>query len=566
MLTRSAIVTTLTIDPGPLAAAFEDACGRLDRLGFADALWNSRTDAWHKNPDVQRLIANRLGWVRVLDFTAPHLPRLRAFAASIRSAGFTDVLLLGMGGSSLAPEVMSRVLDKDPGAPRFRMLDSVDPDAVRAAMADTGRTLFVIASKSGSTIEPTVLMAEARRRTADIDPARWARNAIAITDPDTLLHTQAKEQSFLDVFVNPADIGGRYSALSLFGFVPAALMGADIDAFLSEARAMEAACRTPKAADNPGLALGALMAAGAQAHTHDKLTLLLPPRLASLGLWVEQLVAESTGKDGAGVVPIAGEASDAPFGSDRCFVAITLGDEGPDPATLARARSTGAPIAEWQMSSPTALGAEFYRWEVATAAAGALLDINPFDEPNVSQAKEATKSLLTTFKAQGQLPAAEPHAVIDGVRVTLSHAASQIDGDDPVRAAIGSARPPDYVAVLAYLPPDVEPFESALREIRRAIGTRTGCATMCSYGPRYLHSTGQLHKGGPNTGVFVIVTAEPDADLPVPGEPFSFGVLERAQALGDFASLGREGRRAVHLHLPRRDPDLLRRVVTRLLA
>jgi len=558
-------VPTFSIEPGPLAAAFGDACGRLDRLGFADALWNSRPEGWTKDPAVQPLIANRLGWVRVLDVTAPEIGRLRAFARDVQAAGFTDVLLLGMGGSSLAPEVMSRVLDVAPGSPRFRMLDSVDPDAVRAAMDDTSHTLFVIASKSGSTIEPTVLMAEARRRTHAADPARWGANAVAITDPETRLHSQAREQAFREVFLNPADIGGRYSALSLFGFVPLALMGADLDALLAGARAMETACRASGAAGNPGLALGAFMAAGAE-HGRDKLTLLLPPRLASLGLWVEQLVAESTGKHGAGVIPIAGEAADAPFGTDRIFVAITLGEDAPDAAEIDRARASGAPFATWRMESSTALAAEFYRWEVATAATGALLGINPFDEPNVSQAKEATSALLDLFRAQGRLPSVDVNGLIDGVRLTLSHTAAQSPDVDPIKAALARPRPPDYVAVLAYLPPDAEPFESALQEIRRAIAAQTGCASMCAYGPRYLHSTGQLHKGGPNSGVFLIVTADGAQDLPIPDEPFSFGVLETAQALGDFQSLDRTGRRALHLHLPRRDPDLLRRVVATLLS
>ena len=557
-------MTTFTIAPGPLGAAFEDACARLDRLSFAEALWNQRPEAFTKDPAVQRLIANRLGWVRVLDFAATHVDRLRAFAGSVQAAGFSDVLLLGMGGSSLAPEVISRVIGVAPGCPRFRMLDSVDPDAVRAAMADTRGVLFIIASKSGSTIEPTVLAAEARRRSREAEAARWGGNAVAITDPDTVLQGQATRESFRDVFVNPPDIGGRYSALSLFGLVPAALMGVNLDTLLGHARDMADACRRPGSAANPGLALGALMAASAQ-QGRDKLTLLVPPRLASLGLWVEQLVAESTGKQGAGVVPIAGEDAAAPFASDRVFVSISLGDEAPDASVVARAKASGAPIMEWRMPSPLSLGAEFYRWEIATAAAGALLGINPFDEPNVSQAKDATRSLLDMYRAQRRLPVPEAHATVDGARITLSHTSLESAGTEPLSAVL-SARPPDYVAVLAYLPPDAEPFESALREVRAALAARTGCASMFGYGPRYLHSTGQLHKGGPNTGVFVVITADPEADLPVPDEPFSFGVLEMAQALGDFQALDRTGRRAVHVHLPRRDPQLLKRVVERLLG
>src|SRR5688572_2449031 len=299
-------MTAFSISPGPLSAAFAESCSRLDRSAFADALWSRRLDVWTDDVATQRLIANRLGWLGAIDFITPQVPRLRTFGESIRSEGFTDIVLLGMGGSSLAPEVLRQVLGVADGYPRFRMLDSVDPDAVRAAMENAATSLFILASKSGSTIEPNVMAAEAGRRLFAAGEAQWASRFIAITDRDTLLHRRAVDEAFRDVFVNPADIGGRYSALSFFGMVPAALMGADLDRILGAAREMESACRVSPAADNPGLALGALMAAGAGAG-RDKLTLLLPGRLQSLGLWVEQLVAESTGKHGKGVVPIAGE-------------------------------------------------------------------------------------------------------------------------------------------------------------------------------------------------------------------------------------------------------------------
>src|SRR5688572_15825425 len=296
-------MTSFRIDPGPLGTSYEHACAQLDRTGFSDALWSRRLDVWTRDPATQEKIANRLGWLEAIDFVTPHLPRLRALADAIRSGQFTDIVLLGMGGSSLAPEVLRQVLGVAEGFPRFRMLDSVDPDAVRGAMERAATSLFVLASKSGSTIEPNVMASEARRRILAAGEPQWASRFIAVTDEDTALHRRATAEGFRDVFVNRADIGGRYSALSFFGMVPAALMGADVPRLLTNARAMELACRNPASRENPGLALGALMAAGAQTG-RDKLTLLLPARLEALGLWVEQLVAESTGKHGKGVVPI----------------------------------------------------------------------------------------------------------------------------------------------------------------------------------------------------------------------------------------------------------------------
>lgn len=546
-----------TLQPGPLAKAFDDACSRLVSLRALDAIWGQQSELWSSDPAVQRLVANRLGWTTALDFLTPRLPRLKDFAATVRADGFTDVVLLGMGGSSLAPEVLRQVLGITDGFPRFRMLDSVDPDEVRAALGRPATTLFVFASKSGSTIEPNSMAAEAFRRLREAGVQPWGASVVAITDDGTALHQRALAEGYRDVFVNPTDIGGRYSALSLFGMLPAALMGADLDGILADARAMDRACRLPQIDENPGLALGALMAAGAAAG-RDKMTLLVPEALSSFGLWVEQLVAESTGKQGAGVIPITGEGDAAAFGDDRIVVAISVGASGPDAALLARAQASGAPVAHLTMASPRAIGAEFLRWEVATAAAGLLMGINPFDEPNVQQAKDATRALLDRYKTQHALPASEPRAVVEGARIAVSHAADSqtAAGVDGCFARL--AHQPDYVSILAYLPPGDDALGAALANLRSAAARTTGCATMFGYGPRYLHSTGQLHKGGPNTGVFLLITADGAADLPVPGEPFSFGVLEMAQALGDFQSLERTGRRAVHVHLPRRDPAAIR--------
>jgi glucose-6-phosphate isomerase len=551
-----------SITPAALAKEFDAACARLDSAQFASALWNAQLDVWSASPEIQSLIGNRLGWLRALDFVVPLIPRLKAFAESVKQSGFTDVVLLGMGGSSLAPEVLRQVLGPADRVPRFRVLDSVDPDAVRAAMAHARDTLFVMASKSGSTIEPNVMAEEARRRVLAEGHANWGSRFVAITDPDTALHRRAIAEGFRDVFVNPADIGGRYSALSLFGMVPAALMGIDLDGLLAGARTMEQACRQSRAGENPGLALGALMGAGARAG-RDKLTLWLPRRLQSFGLWVEQLVAESTGKQGKGVVPITGETADVPLRDDRLVVALSAGAlRAPG---LDRLEREDVPHALLDMSHVASLGAEFLRWEVATAAAGFLLEINPFDEPNVQQAKDATRALLDRFRLQRRLPFPEPHGSASGARLTLTEpAVAALDGS-PADAFLQVVRPTDYVTLLAYVPSDDERWEDALQTLRRGVAARTLTATSVGYGPRYLHSTGQLHKGGASNGVFIVITADAAEDLPIPGEPYSFGVLEMAQALGDFQSLDRTGRRAMFVQLPRRDVELFEKVASQLL-
>jgi glucose-6-phosphate isomerase len=550
-----------SVVPRALTKEFDDACSRLGSVKFAPALWERRLDVWNTDPSTRQLISNRLGWLQAVDFVMPLVPRLRAFAESVTLSGFTQVVLLGMGGSSLAPEVLRQVLCPPDRQPRFRILDSVDPDAVRAAMDRARDTLFVLASKSGTTIEPNVMAEEAKRRVVSEGHANWASRFIAITDPDTALHRRAMAEGFRDVFVNPADIGGRYSALSLFGMVPAALMGLDIERLLSGARAMEEACRGEHAPDNPGLALGALMAAGTRSG-RDKLTLWVAPQLQSFGLWVEQLVAESTGKHGKGVVPVTGEPADLRLGNDRIVVALSAGEH--KAPGLGRLSNEDIPHAVLEMPDVAMLGAEFLRWEVATATAGWLLDINPFDEPNVQQAKDATRVLLDHYLQQRQLPYPEPHGSSDGARLTLTEPALAGLGGEPADSFLRLIQPTDYVALLAYVPSDDPTWENALQAFRLAIASRSGTATSIGYGPRYLHSTGQLHKGGAPNGVFIIVTTEPKEDLPIPGESYSFGVLEMAQAVGDFQSLDRTGRRALFVRFLQRDVEQFRQLANRL--
>jgi glucose-6-phosphate isomerase len=535
------------------------------------ALMRREPSAWSDEPAVQQKIAQRLGWLNSPALMADSLTRLQTFAETVRADGFTDVVLLGMGGSSLAPEVLRAVLGVAPGWPRLHMLDSTDPAAVRAVATPPEQTLYVISSKSGTTIEPNVLAAHFMEMLQRTHVARWADHFVAITDAETALAARARAERFRDVFINPSDIGGRYSALSFFGLVPSALMGQDVAALVAWGLAMLAAAEPGfgEVRANPAAALGLTIGAAARAG-RDKLTLILPPALEPFGLWVEQLIAESTGKNGHGVVPIAGEPLALPsaYGNDRLFVRLRIHgsfEEEMRDAEVRDLKAAHAPVAEIALPEPAALGAEFVRWEIATAIAGALLHINPFDEPNVQQAKDATRTLLDRFKSTGKLPIAPPDRLTpEGLALTLTaEARIALAGHSP-EAILTLIQPGDYFSLLAYVGPGVE-LAAELRALRVAVRDRTRAATMFSYGPRYLHSTGQLHKGGPNTGVFVLITAPPYADLAIPGEPFSFGTLELAQALGDFASLDATGRRALHVHLPEADRTIVRRLAEALL-
>lgn len=544
----------------------------LQLSGFAKGLWSKGAELWSDDPDEQKRIANRLGWLEVPELMAKSLPRLTRFAEAVGKDGIKHVVLLGMGGSSLAPEVMRAVLGVKPGAPAFTMLDSTDPGAIGAVerAIPIRETLFLVASKSGTTIEPNTLAAYFKGRLEEAGVKQPGRHLVAITDEGTQLHELAQQEGYRDIFVNPSDIGGRYSALSFFGMVPAALMGFDLSGLLAWGRGMALLCGPTNAVgQNPGMALGIVMGSAARAG-RDKLTLITGPRLRPFGLWVEQLIAESTGKKGTGIVPIAGEALGTPevYGDDRLFVRLRL--HGGDPeehdrdGKVERLRAAGHPMVTIRLVEPLGIGAEFMRWELATATAGAILGINPFDEPNVQQAKDATKALLKQYLAEGRLAAPAPQIGVDGLSLTFNKVArdkigqEQRDSGPALRAFLDLIQPGDYVGLLAYLPPLPE-VERRLERLRGALRNGKRVATTLGFGPRYLHSTGQLHKGGMNSGQFVVITAEPKQDLTIPGEAFSFGVLEMAQALGDFASLEAAGRRALHLHLPAADPGALDR-------
>lgn len=535
----------------------------------ADRLWARDGSLWAASGKAPDEVAAWLGWLSLPETMGERVAELEHLARDVRADGYRRVAVLGMGGSSLAPELFARVFGWA-GGPRgtgaasadgleLRILDSTHPDVVRGfrSWASEQRTLFCVSSKSGTTTEPNAYQAAM----SEIAPAL---DFVAITDPETALAELARAQEFRAIVTAPPDVGGRYSALTVFGLVPAVLNGVDVGELLARSRAMADACRVDDAAANPGLMLGARLGEAALAG-RDKLTFLASARLAAFGDWAEQLIAESTGKAGTGIVPIVGEALRPVehYPDDRCFVLMTLaGDTDPELLALADALAArGHPVERLELTDPLDVGAEFVRWEIATAAAGIVLGIDPFDQPNVQESKDATKELLEAYRSRGALPQPMPLVSEPGMSATADPAAL---GDTPVTvegaveqllSLVDGGR--DYVAILAYVPPDPD-VEARLQRIRGAIGERTGAATTLGFGPRFLHSTGQLHKGGPDTGVFLQVTAEPSKDLPIPGWDESFGTLIAAQALGDLTSLQRRGRRALRLHLDDLDAGLAR--------
>jgi transaldolase/glucose-6-phosphate isomerase len=492
--------------------AVEQRLLRFDKENMSSRLWEGDYTLWKPQPAE---ITNRLGWLRVVDMMMDYQAQLAPFAEEVAKDGYNAAVLLGMGGSSLGPEVLFATYGAAPGALALSVLDTTDPGAIRAVedSIELERTLFIVASKSGTTLETLSHFAYFWEKIPD------PRHFIAITDAGTPLEKLGRERDFRRVFLNPTEIGGRYSVLSYFGLVPAALIGMDLGALLDRAHDMLHACHPcVDPAENPGAWLGAVMAEAALAG-RDKLTLVLPQEISTFGYWVEQLIAESTGKEGKGILPVEGEPLGPPevYGNDRLFVAI--GEDG-----LAPLEQAGHPVIQLPYSGPLDLGAEFFRWEFATAVAGHVLGINPFDQPNVQQAKDATGRIL----AAGRAPA-DPEI-------------------EPLTALLDRVHPGDYIALQAYLPRNAT-TDARLQAVRVRLRDRHRVATTVGYGPRFLHSTGQLHKGGPNTGVFIQVMGRDDDDLPIPGKPYTFGALKRAQALGDLESLRVRGARVTRLDL-----------------
>ena len=511
-------------------------------------IWRRDVSVWTADPtgDAAQSIANRLGWLDVPTGMQPELERVEALAEEVRHDGITTVYLLGMGGSSLCAEVMRSVYGVRDGYPQLVVMDTTDEAAIHGALArlEPARTLFLVASKSGGTIEPASMEKVFWQHMSSALGDQAGRQFVAVTDPGTELARLAETRGYRKSFLNPPDIGGRFSALSLFGLVPGALIGAPMRELLAGAADMAAGCRQ-ESYKNPGLDLGVFIGFNA-AEGRDKLTVLLPPSLHALGLWIEQLVAESTGKHGKGALPVVDEPLGRPdeYGTDRAFVAISTDKDAPDAARLAALEAAGRPLL--RLSTRIAgLGAEFFRWEFATAVAGAVLGINPFDEPNVSEAKEKTKAIL----AKGDFTGGAPVASENGVSV-FSSAFTAPTPAAVIHEAIESLGPRDYVAFLSYLPNEPA-SEGVVAEIRERIRAAKHTASTYGVGPRYLHSTGQYHKGGPNTCVAFVITGEDATSTSIPGAPFTFAQLKRAQAVGDYQTLEAHDRRTVRIHFAR---------------
>lgn len=512
------------------------ALDALSQARVIDRLWSKNHRLWKPNP---KEIADRLGWLTVQDQMRQRLGQLQRCVVAAKGLNIRDVVLLGMGGSSLGPEVFRTLFGSQKGFPRLWVLDSTIPGWVRQVTKATSpsRTLFLVASKSGGTIEVMSLFTHFWNLVTKAKGNHGGKQFVAITDPGTGLEKMAQDYGFGEIFTNPADIGGRYSVLSLFGLVPAALLGIDIAKLLDRAAGMAERCRLQKdVAANPGAYLGAAMASLAKTG-RDKVTVIASPSLSTFGLWVEQLLAESTGKEGTGLIPIAQEPVLRPrdYGTDRFFVYLKLKGEKNqtlDHAVEALVKAE-QPVLQFDLRDRYDVGAEFFRWEFATAIAGHVLGIHPFDQPNVQESKDNTNRVLDTFQSTGRLP----EQVSNNPREAAQHLSRLL-------------QPGTYLSVLGYTTPS-RPLEASVGRLRRALMSKHCVATTFGYGPRYLHSTGQLHKGGPNTGVFLELVDRMEPDMPIPGKPFSFGTLAKAQATGDIESLRAHHRDAVRVQLGR---------------
>jgi transaldolase/glucose-6-phosphate isomerase len=513
----------------------DEAIQRAEKEKFVPRIWTRDAALWKSDDEHRKIIGNALGWLTAPEQLANGAKDVVAMAESLRGE-FDFVVVLGMGGSSLCAEVVRNVFGRREGYPQLLVLDSTVPEAVRALeeRIELARTLFLVASKSGSTTEPVMFHRYFYDRVKSVKGDRAGENFIAITDPDTKMVDDAKRDHFRHTFLNMADIGGRYSALSYFGIVPMAFSGVDVTTLLERAVYAAHIASIPKVRKNPAAMLGAAIGALAK-QGRDKLTLLTPAPLDSLGLWVEQLIAESTGKEGQGIVPIAGEpALDVrDYGNDRVFVSVRTRNSD-QTERLRELANAGHPVIDYILEDTLDLGEVFFVWEFATAVAGAILGVDPFDQPNVQESKDNTKRLLAEFTEKGTM-------TVSGMQIDVSDT-------DAIANLLAQVKAGDYVALTEYFG-ETRSRDETISKIRAAIARERHVATTTGYGPRFLHSTGQLHKGGGNNGVFLQLTGGSGDDVAIPNEAFGFGALVRAQAIGDYESLASRGRRMLSINL-----------------
>jgi transaldolase / glucose-6-phosphate isomerase len=537
---------------GPFAASLED----WKKNNKVARLWQKEASLWTGTDE-----SNWLGWLTIAEEQLAHIGVLKQIAEDVKKARFKHALLLGMGGSSLCPEVLRMTFGRVKGFPELHVLDSTDPAQIRAieAKLNLKKTICIVSSKSGSTLEPNIYKQYFFERVkANVGEKEVGNRFIAITDPGSKMQQIAESDKFRKIFMGVPSIGGRYSALSNFGMVPAAIMGLDVLKFLKNTEEMVAACSPASAIDvNPGVILGTILGVAAT-HGRDKLTIITSPGIFDLGAWLEQLIAESTGKLGKGIIPVDREslAKPATYSNDRVFAYLRLAskpNKAPDDAAVAALEKAGHPVVHILLPNIYNLGQEFFRWEIATAVAGSILGINAFNQPDVEASKIETKKLTSQYEATGSLPPESPFFEEKGIKLFADekNAAALKGGTTLVgvlKAHLSRVGAGDYFGVLAYI--TMNPAnEKALQMMRHAVRDKKKIATVVGFGPRFLHSTGQAYKGGPNSGVFLQITCDEAKDLQVPGQKYTFGVVKAAQARGDFAVLAERGRRALRVHL-----------------
>jgi transaldolase/glucose-6-phosphate isomerase len=541
--------------PGPLTGAVVSSLEEWKKNNKVARLWQKDASLWSGTDE-----SNWLGWLTIAEEQLAHIDALKQIAEDVKKARFKHVLLLGMGGSSLCPEVLRMTFGKIKGFPELHVLDSTDPAQIKAieAKVDLKSTICIVSSKSGSTLEPNIYKQYFFERVkAKVGEKEVGNRFIAITDPGSKMQQVAEADKFRKSFMGVPSIGGRYSALSNFGMVPAAIMGLDVAKFLNNTGEMVKACSASISADsNPGVILGTILGVAAN-HGRDKLTIITSPGIFDLGAWLEQLIAESTGKIGKGIIPVDRErlAKPAIYGNDRVFAYLRLASK-PNKAqdtAVAALEKDGHPVVRITLPNTYNLGQEFFRWEIATAVAGSIIGINPFNQPDVEASKIETKKLTSQYETTGSLPPESPFFEEKSIKLFADerNAAALKGGTklvDILKMHLSRVGEGDYFAVLGYI--TMNPTnENTLQTIRRAVRDKKKVATVLGFGPRFLHSTGQAYKGGPNSGVFLQITCDDAKDLPVPGQKYSFGIVKAAQARGDFAVLAERGRRALRVHL-----------------
>ncbi|GAA3956572.1 bifunctional transaldolase/phosoglucose isomerase [Hymenobacter antarcticus] len=546
-------VAAATMQLGQYQAAVDAKIQALNQQDFTTGFWDKKADLWVQDEAGQASIRSFMGWLRVAETMVGRVAEIEQFVHEVKAAGFKHVVVMGMGGSTMAPIVFKAAFEQGVGGLPMSVLDTTDPGTVREieAAVPLADTLFIVASKSGTTAEPLAFGDYFYAKLKELKGDKAGENFVAITDPGSKFVTAATEQGYRRIFLNFSEVGGRFSALSYFGLVPAALYGLPIGEMLARAVRMMRACGAyGPVAHNPGLELGAALGVLAE-QGRDKLTLVVPDALADLGLWLEQLIAESTGKEGKGILPVAGEplGDVSIYGSDRVFVYVGYQGQADAANTdkLRQLQQAGHPVITILMQDALDLGAEFYRWEVATAVASAVFGINPFDQPNVQAAKTATDGLMKVVETQGSLPEkTQPVARENGVDYYA--AVSGTNAAEVLQAFFAQTKPGDFLCLQAYLT-ESPAVSASLQELRLRVQQQLHIATTSGYGPRFLHSTGQYHKGGPDTGLFVQFTDDNPQDLALPGRSYTFGTFKNAQALGDLEALQSYHRRTLRVHL-----------------